>query len=50
MKKIFLGTALIAGTFAFAQSTSTSTEATTPSIFTQNQIRFEGGIKCFQPF
>ncbi|MDR6457970.1 opacity protein-like surface antigen [Chryseobacterium vietnamense] len=41
MKKIFLGLALIAGTFTFAQSTSTSTEATTPS---SSKIKF--GLKA----
>ncbi|MDH5033340.1 porin family protein [Chryseobacterium cucumeris] len=43
MKKIFLGLALIAGTFAFAQSTSTSTEATTPST-SSPKIKF--GLKA----
>lgn len=42
MKKIFQGLAIIAGTFAFAQSTSTSTEATTPS--TSSKIKF--GLKA----
>jgi opacity protein-like surface antigen len=41
MKKIFLGLALIAGTFTFAQSTSTSTEATIPS---SSKIKF--GLKA----
>lgn len=42
MKKIFLGLAIIAGTFTFAQSTSASTEATTPS--TSSKIKF--GLKA----
>ncbi|MBB6330177.1 opacity protein-like surface antigen [Chryseobacterium sediminis] len=44
MKKIFLGLALIAGTFAFAQSTSTSTAETTSSAPSSSKIKF--GLKA----
>ncbi len=43
MKKIFLSLTLIAGTFAFAQSTSTSTDASTP-LTSSSKIKF--GLKA----